>query len=156
MFFVRKEVVHIAVQRDFIATGGDWTKVEFGAVIVKNPDGTFGALNNMIYSSNQATYVGLPDSSGQPVQGLWHSHPTRDDLEQRAIDRYPSPADWNALARIAGQSGAAADPSLWITGPDRVTREFKLSERSSVESLSVDQMKSGDGLAGRERTQSCG
>lgn len=138
------------------SAGNDWRKVEFGAVIVRNPDGSFGPLNNMIYSSNHALYVGLPDSSGQPVQGLWHSHITRDGEGQRAIDRYPSPGDWNALARIGGQTGAAADPSLWITGPDGVTREFKLSERSSIESLSDEQMKAGDGLPGKERTQSCG
>lgn len=138
------------------ATGNDWKKVEFGAVIVKNPDGSFGAFNNMIYSSNQATFVGLPNSSGQPVEGLWHSHPTRDDPGQRAIDRYPSPGDWNALARIGSQAGAVQDPSLWLTGPDGVTREFKLSERSSIESLSAEQMKNGDGLPGKERTQACG
>lgn len=138
------------------SAGNDWRKVEFGAVIVKNPDGTFGPLNNMIYSSNQALYVGLPDSSGQPVQGLWHSHITREGEGQRAIDRYPSPGDWNALARIGGQPGAVADPSLWITGPDGVTREFKLSERSSIESLGAEQMKDGEGLPGKERTQSCG
>jgi hypothetical protein len=142
------------------SSGNDWRKVEFGAVIVRNPDTSsgpsFGPMNNMIYSSDQPGYAVLPSSVGQPVQGLWHSHITREDLGQRAIDRYPSPGDWLALERIGKQAGAAADPSLWITGPDRVTREFKLSERSSVESLSGDQMKNGDGLLGRERTQSCG
>ena len=35
------------------AGGSDWTEVEFGAVIVQNADGTFGALNDTIYSSDQ-------------------------------------------------------------------------------------------------------
>lgn len=138
------------------SSGNDWTKVEFGAVIVRNPDGSFGALNNMIYSSNQATYAALPASSGHPVQGIWHSHPLRGGVEQQAIDRYPSPGDWASLARIGGQAGAAADPSIWLMGPDGITREFRLSERSTFENLSADQMKQGQGLPGRERAQSCG
>lgn len=141
------------------ASGNDWRTVEFGAIIVRNSDGSYGALNNMIYSSDQAGYVALPSSVGQPVQGLWHTHPTRDSTTmQRAIDRYPSAGDWSALARIGGQTGAAADPSLWITGPDSITREFKLSERAYYESLAADptKMVNGEGLDGKERTQSCG
>jgi hypothetical protein len=137
------------------AGGNDWSTVEFGAVIIQNPNGSFGALNDMVYSSDQPGWVALPDTAGQPVQGLWHNHPLRDDLGQQAIDMYPSPRDWDALARIA-QPGAAADPSFWVMGPDGVTREFKLSERSFFESLSVDAMKNKEGLAGHERTQSCG
>jgi hypothetical protein len=140
------------------SSGNDWTKVEFGAVIVRNPDGSYGSLNDAIYSSNQASWVGLPDSAGQPVQGIWHSHPVRDDPQQRAIDRYPSSADWAALARIGTQPGAVPDPSIWITGPDMITREFKLSERAYFETLDDDvgKMVEGEGLAGKERTQSCG
>ena len=138
------------------SSGNDWRKVEFGAVIVRNPNGTFGAFNDMIYSSDQPGYAVLPISVGQPVQGIWHSHITRGTEQQQAIDRYPSPGDWIALERIGRQAGAVENPSLWITGPDGVTREFKLTERSSVESLSEDQMENGDGLAGKERTRSCG
>jgi hypothetical protein len=139
------------------SSGNDWRMVEFGAVIIRNADGSYGALNDMIYSSNQAGYVALPTGVGQPVQGLWHSHPTRGDSDQWAIDRYPSPADWSGLARLVGQAGAAANPSLWITAPDGVTREFQLSERAYFESLSADpsKMVNGEGLNGRERTQSC-
>ncbi|HEX8064196.1 MAG TPA: hypothetical protein VF535_13400 [Allosphingosinicella sp.] len=140
------------------SAGNDWTTVEFGAVIVRNTDGSFGALNDMIYSSNLPGYAALPSGAGQPVQGLWHSHPTRGDAAQHAIDRYPSTGDWAALARTADQAGAAANPSLWITGPDGVTREFSLSERGYYESLAADpsRMVDGEGLAGKERAQSCG
>jgi hypothetical protein len=140
------------------STGNDWRSVEFGAVIIRNVDGSFGALNDMIYSSNLQGYAALPSGVGQPVQGLWHSHPTRGGSDQWAIDRYPSPDDWASLARVAGQAGAAANPSLWITAPDGVTREFQLSERAYFESLSADPSKmiNGEGLDGRERTQSCG
>jgi hypothetical protein len=141
------------------SAGNDWTQVEFGAVIIRNSNGTFGALNDMIYSSNQQTYAAVPSGVGQPVQGLWHSHPTRGGDSQQAIDRYPSLDDWASLARVASQAGAAANPSLWIMGPDGVTREFSLSERSYFESLSTDtdtsRMVKGEGLDGKERTQSC-
>lgn len=140
------------------ASGNDWTKVEFGAVIVRNADGTFGALNDMIYSSDRPGNAALPSGVGQPVQGIWHSHPGRGDAGQRAIDRYPSPDDWAALAQVGGQAGAVADPSIWIMGPDNITREFKLSESAYFKSLQEDpdRMKNGEGLEGRERTQSCG
>ena len=88
--------------------------------------------------------------------GLWHTHITRGDAGQRAIDRYPSSADWSRLASLVGQAGLAADPSIWVTGPDEVTREFRLSERDQFEDMDPELMKMGEGLAGKERTQSCG
>lgn len=138
------------------STGNDWTKVEFGALIVKNPNGSFGAFNDMIYSSDKAAYVLVPYNSTQPIQGFWHSHPTVPDLGQRLVDRYPSPADWYALNQIAGRATAVSDPSLWITGPDGITREFKLSERNYFEGMDETRKKNGEGLDGKERTQSCG
>jgi hypothetical protein len=139
------------------SAGNDWRTVEFGAVIIRNADGTFGALNDMIYSSNLPGYVALPNGVGQAVQGVWHSHITRGDSDQRAIDRYPSPGDWSSLAGLAGQPGAIANPSVWITGPDGVTREFQLSDRAYFENLAKDpsRMINGEGLDGKERTQSC-
>jgi hypothetical protein len=112
----------------------------------------------MIYSSNQPGYAALPDSTGQPVQGLWHSHVTSEDPVQRAINRYPSSRDWDALARIGTQAGAVSNPSLWLTGPDGITREFKLSESAYFKSLANDpeRLVKGEGLEGKERTQSCG
>jgi hypothetical protein len=41
-------------------------------------------------------------------------------------------------------------------GPDGVTREFKLSERAYFEGLEDPAKVKGEGLDGRERTQSCG
>jgi hypothetical protein len=139
------------------STGNDWTKVEFGAVIVRNPDGSFGALNNMIYSSDVSGFVVYPNIAGQPVQGLWHSHDrVGDDADKLLLDRYPSSYDWNSLSVVAAQPGAVSDPSLWVMDAFGVTREFKLSERNYFENLGDPQKKIGDGLAGKERTQSCG
>ncbi|HEX8238551.1 MAG TPA: hypothetical protein VF574_02300 [Allosphingosinicella sp.] len=141
------------------SSGNDWTKVEFGALIVKNSDGSFGAFNDLIYSNDDARYVLVPYNSTQPIQGFWHTHPAgADSAGQQAINRYPSPFDWNVLSQIAGRSSSVSDPSLWVTGPDGVTREFKLSERSYFEDLAENEsrMEDGDGLEGRARTQSCG
>lgn len=141
------------------STGSDWTKVEFGALIVKNPNGTFGAFNDTIYSSDKAAYVLVPYNSTQPIQGLWHTHPAgTDSAGRQAINRYPSSFDWSVLSQIAGRSSSVSDPSVWVTGPDGVTREFKLSERSYFENLAQNEskMENGEGLEGRERNRSCG
>ena len=79
---------------------------------MSNGDGTFGALNNTIYSSDQTGYAAVPSGDGHPVQGIWHSHPKRGDPDQQTFDLYPSPGDWIGLARIPGQTGAVSDPSL--------------------------------------------
>lgn len=114
----------------------------------------------MIYSSDQPGFAAIPSGIGQPVQGVWHSHITRGGPGQQAIDRYPSPGDWSTLEQVAGRAGAVRDPSLWITGPDGVTREFKLTERAYFESLATptdsSKLIAGVGLDGKERVQSCG
>jgi hypothetical protein len=139
------------------ASGNDWTQVEFGALIVRNSDGSFGALNDKIYSNDLNNYVQINYSPGQPVVGFWHSHPA---VGSGNIDiakgRYPSASDWNTLARIAAGAGAGSNPSLWIMDAKGVTREFKLDERRYFESLDDAQQVGGEGLAGKERAQSCG
>lgn len=137
-------------------SGNDYTKVEFGAVIVRNADGTYGAMNDTIYSNDLPDRVNMAISSGHAVQGFWHSHPVRGDAGQRMIDNYPSSFDWGQLAGMAGKLGVVLDPSVWIMGSDGITREFKLSERAYFEGLEDPAKAKGEGLDGRERTQSCG
>lgn len=148
-----------------ILIGGlSWQHVEFGAVIVRNADGSYGALNDAIYSNAAPGYVHTPDFAGTNAQGIWHNHPDRGDDRQDAIDSYPSASnqgqrsDWDVLQDLkdaVAPNDPTFDPSLWIMGPDGVTREFKLSERALLENLSPDQMAARVGLNGRERTQSC-
>ena len=139
------------------STGNTWKTVEFGALVVQNPDGSFGALNDTIYSQNLNDRVNIAYNTPQPIQGLWHSHPASDlSAAGQAKVRYPSAADWSTLANIAGGAGAVSNPSLWIMDFDGITREFKLDERGYFESLSDKQKEEGEGLAGRERRQSCG
>lgn len=139
------------------SSGNDWTKVEFGALIVKNSNGSFGALNDTIYSNDLSNYIQIQYNTPQSIQGFWHSHPdTNSGIIDKLKGRYPSSADWNTLARIAGGAGAVQDPSLWIMDYSGTTREFKLSERSYFESLDDTQQVEGTGLDGKERAQSCG
>lgn len=137
-------------------SGNDYTKVEFGAVIVRNADGTYGAMNDTIYSNDLPDRVNMAIGSGHAVQGFWHSHPVRGSQGQQMLDRYPSEFDWQQLAGLAGKMGVVLNPSVWVMGPDGVTREFKLSERAYFESLDDPAKVKGEGLDGRERTQSCG
>ncbi|HEX8573663.1 MAG TPA: hypothetical protein VF759_13035 [Allosphingosinicella sp.] len=60
------------VDRVTTSSGNDWTEVEFGAVIVKNPDGTYGAFNDTIYSNDANGWVMLPLTGVQGFQGTWH------------------------------------------------------------------------------------
>lgn len=144
-------------------SGLDWMQVEFGAVIVRGADGRFGALNDAIYSNELPGLAHLPNFAGTDAVGIWHNHIPRGGPTQNDIDRYPSFSptghdDWDALQQLkdtVAPNDPNFDPSLWITGPDGVTREFKLSERGYYESLTADQMQADEGLDGKERTQSC-
>lgn len=137
-------------------SGNDYKTVEFGAVIVRNADGSYGALNDAIYSNDLSDRVNIGFSVGPVVEGFWHSHPERGSVGQQMIDKYPSSFDWQQLAGMAGKTGVVSDPSVWVMGPDGVTREFKLSERAYFDSLDDAPKAKGEGLAGRERSQSCG
>lgn len=141
-------------------TGRDHSEVEFAAVIVRNAEGSFSALNDAIYSNDLRHGAALPNGAGAAVQGIWHNHPALIDgfvdRTQQALDRYPSPRDWVTLQTISKQVGANPDPSIWVTDFQGVTREFKFSERETIEKLERDQQEKGVGLAGRERSRSCG
>lgn len=137
------------------ASGNDWTKVEFGAMIVKNPDGSFGALNDMIYSNDRSNYIQIQYNTPQAIQGFWHSHPAGSGEIDNLRARYPSSSDWSTLANIAGGAGAVPNPSLWIMDFKGITREFKLDERAYFESLDDSQKVNGEGLAGKDRAQAC-
>lgn len=138
-------------------TGRDWTSVEFGAIIVNNGNGTYGAYNDQIYSDDSVTGVNMSFAAGTDVVGIWHSHPENGS-------NYPSDStnlgenDWDELQRlkeVVAPNDPTYDPSLWITGPDGITREFKLSQRSYFEGLTDPQKAAGVGLDGTQRTSSC-
>lgn len=146
-------------------TSGDWTTREFGAIIVKNVDGSFGAFNDKIYSNDSDGFVIYPSAAGTQAVGIWHNHPADPykNAQADAVNAYPSffpngTGDWSALAKFKTQvasGNANFDPSLWLTGPDGVTRVFRLSERAFYEALSKEQMEAKTALEGKERANSC-
>lgn len=126
------------------------------SLIVKNQDGSFGTLNDFIQSYDAESVAPVPSlaGAGQNFYELWHNHPDRGDDLTDAHDMYPSPADWNALqaaAREVRPGDMLFSPSLWLTDPSGVTREFTLSERAYFAGLFLSDF----GLAGHERTQYC-
>ena len=138
--------------------GNDWTQVEFTAIITQNPDGSYGALNDQIYSNDAPGSATNPAITGTSAVGIWHNHPDRAGNDHDAIDRYPSVGESLGLAQmksINSTNNPAYDPSIFITAPDGVTREFKLSERAAIEALSTPDKVAGTGLAGKERSQTC-
>ena len=91
------------------------------------------------------------------IQGIWHNHPPGEISSPKG--NYPSvdgvPNDWQQLQLLKDKIAANDpnfDPSTWITGPDGITREFKLSERSYFEGLSNADKQNSVGLAGRDVT----
>ena len=141
--------------------GNTWKQVEFGTAIVSTGGGGFGAVNSAIYSNDLVNRVALPSGFGSDVRGMWHNHPVKAPVgsQEFAIARYPSvfpngSGDWAALADLAGKTNNP-NPSLWLMGPDGMTREFKLSERAYFESLTDTQKEAQAGLQGRERNEAC-
>ena len=135
---------------------GNWTKWEFTAIVTKNADGTYGALNQSVYSNGSDSFSINPSARNTESVGIIHNHP--DGIGGPASDlnqRYPSDEDWRALEKLSEQTGTT-DPSLWLMDARGDVREFHLSDKSAMQALSDTDRQNGVGLAGRERTQSCG
>lgn len=140
--------------------GFTWHDVEFGSIIIGTGGGRFGALNDAIYSNNEPKFVTLPSGAGSDVRGVWHNHIRQGTAQELSFGRYPSVypgggGDWAGLQALADKTGNP-NPSLWLTGPDSITREFKLSEREYYQSLTDAQREQGVGLEGKERNEACG
>ena len=148
--------------RDAPAVPGrrDWTQVEMGTFVVGTAGGRFGALESTIYTDNQTEGVNIPNVWGDDyVEGIVHNHPNLLGNNQvDLVNRYPSTADWAAAAALYNAYSPhypGYDPSIWIMDSAGVLREFKFSERAAVEGLTDTQKRAGEGLEGRERTNSC-
>ena len=148
-----------------------WRDAELVQLI--GPDGTVPFTNPEGGTVDRLWVVGLGAGIAQYmpetdlIQGMVHSHPATiyDGTigeyrnltpEERADNRYPSSADWAALTSIAKREGGVTDPSLYLIGPDGVTREFKLSERTKFEALTDEDRQNGAGLEGGELTDEDG
>jgi hypothetical protein len=139
---------------------GDWTKVEYATFVVRSPDGRFGALESTIYTDNQVAGAIIPNVWGDDyAEGVIHNHPDAiGGAVTDLINRYPAAGDWavaQTLYNAYSPHYPGYDPSVWIIDSAGVLREFKFSERSAIEGLSESQKQAGEGLEGRERTNSC-
>lgn len=127
---------------------------------MQNPDGSFGAHSDRAYTNYSTTSVSfgaLSDYSS--VFGIVHNHvwySGTDNPSINHINRYPSTADWNALAAmISPASGVGgADPanlSVFVIDPWGTVREFKYSDRSKYESMTDAQRINGENLPGETK-----
>jgi hypothetical protein len=139
----------------------NWKEHEYSALVGVRWDGSFGAVDQMIFTKGLAASSSVPKPDGADfVAGLIHNHPdilgdAGEDLQQR----YPSPRDWEALEVLHGifsPTNPGYDPSLWLLDARGVLREFKLTEKGYFDGLDVPDRAAGVGLDGRERSASCG
>lgn len=148
-------------QRETWYYGSNWKSIEFAAAVVRNSDGSYGALNDSIYTQRLDNSSYVPGIAHvQNVAGIVHNHPDNYSGDNGDLkSRYPSTqpgGDWDALQALKDASGDPNyDPSLWIIDPFGTVREFKLSDRAYYMNLTDGQMLSGVGLEGKERTESC-
>jgi hypothetical protein len=131
-------------------------KVEFSAYVYHNPDGTYGAYDDKVYTSMSPSFSSFPrliDYSN--VRGMHHLHPwnssTSSDPYINYINRYPGPEDWDGIEELANPMDGAvpADPnslSIYITDPWGETREFRYQDRHIYEQMTDAQRIAGDNL----------
>jgi hypothetical protein len=141
-------------------SGASLTGIEFSGLIVQNGiGGNYGTWFNQIWTRDSQNGTFMPTAFPGLTVGYFHNHPDRGDDYTDAHDSYPSPSDWNVLEDIKASQqfvNPNLDPSLWLMDPNGVVREFKLSEKAYFTGLSLPDMGNRVGLAGRERTASCG
>jgi hypothetical protein len=144
----------------FSLSNPNWRHAEFIGFL-----GTNGQIGpTVIEPTGWGGYRPDFDQFNGPVQALVHNHPAyrlnfatgefnRQTDNVLFDNRYPSSGDWNVLQAIADRYGAAtgnSNPAMYLVDPFGVAREFRLSDRASIEGLSVPQRQAGMGLDGRE------
>lgn len=133
--------------------------VEFGTIIVRNSDGSYGAVNNMIYTDDLPGRVDIEDNLPADLStmvGIIHNHPgtSTGDYSTNLFYSYPSAGDWQSLANLSSRSGAP-NPSIWLIDAFNNVREFRLSDRQKYESLSEDEMRNAVDLPAPSAVQGC-
>jgi hypothetical protein len=131
---------------------------EFGAFISKNGDGSFGALNDKIYTDYRPGDVTMNNpEDASAVHGIIHNHVWNtkvDDPNWNAKNRYPSADDWNALDKLVMLGADAFTLSIYVIDAWGVVREFKYEDKNLYESMSNQQRVAGENLPGE--TSPCG
>ena len=130
---------------------------EYGATIVRNVNGTFGAFNDVFYTSFSTIEVHHPAPRDGSVVGTVHTHPEIknavnywDNYEYR----YPSLTDWAQADKLVEEGGASADKlSVYIVDWLGVVREFKYVDKAIY--LALQPYEKINGKALPAPTQGC-
>ena len=121
---------------------------EYGAMIVANADGTFGAANDGIhtdYSSSNVSLGTVDDYSS--VVGIVHNHPwDTSNFYDNLADRYPSTADWAALDQLVSNGANPNNLSIFILDGFGNLREFKYSDKAIFINMSLSDKWNGVNL----------
>lgn len=137
-------------------------RVEYGTYIIRQPDGTYGAAHNMIFSDSSDSYVDLDDnipSDPSIIVGMIHNHPgsPSDDYFTNVLLAHPSPDDWASLHALVERHGVSASvASLWMIDAWGNLREFKYSDMEKWKNMSDQEKKDPANLPPPSEVQGCG
>ncbi len=81
------------------------------------------------------------------VYGIIHNHPDAlGGQDTDRVNRYPSPADWEAAEQMVAAGADGNNFSLYIIDADGEMREFSYADRERYENLSETEMERGEDL----------
>jgi hypothetical protein len=123
---------------------------EYGAVIVRNANGTYGVHNDVFYTSYSPTAVNHPAPRDGSIVGTVHTHPEIKNAEylfQNYENRYPSEADWAQADKIVAEGGGDSNKlSVYLVDYLGVVREFRYVDKAMYLALQPHEKQHGKGL----------
>ena len=138
----------------------NWKNSEFGAVIVRQPDGRFGVHDETVHTDGLPNQVGLPTPSDvTTIAGLVHNHlGSSKDYNLSLIASYPSDDDWIRLAEIFTSRNLAVPPdvAIYIVDPFGNLREYKYSDREKYDAMDDSDRRNPDNLPEPIKGVACG
>lgn len=135
---------------------------EYGAFIVQNANGSFGASNSMIYTDGLESRVSLEDNlpdDPTTITGMIHNHTGfgSNNLSDVNFYAYPSLDDWQTASMLVSQYGVDASTlSLWVIDPMGTLREFQYSDMATYVALTEEQMRAGANMPETSTVEGCG
>lgn len=156
---IRDKIVSTQTDNSQLTTSHQ--KIEYGTLIVANGDGTYGAVNDTIYSDSSPNYVRLTDNMPlitSSIVGIIHNHagsPSGDYFTNIAAS-YPSEGDWQTLDYLVKTYELDATMvSIWIIDAWGNMREFKYSDMAKYMNMSDSQMRDPNNLPPKSNVDGC-
>jgi hypothetical protein len=139
-----------------VGIGGEMKKLlaastpdyEYGAYIIRNSDGSFGAYQDTIKTSYSSTHVGMgalpPTTDLAHMAGFvncvtWNSS----DYWANYTSRYPASGDWYALDKMVAAGANPASLSIYILDAFGDLHEFSYTDKDALNQLTDTQRKNG-------------